>query len=696
MVLEQGSASTRRRGRGRYRRLAAACGLVAAAAGTALPTTPSGAAPGELAVLGHTSLGGRGLNGEVTVLGDTAIVASGIMPGGGLRTHLYSPYPCPATKVQLVDISTPSAPQRVGQIRVRSGVSVRDVDAISVTTPHFTGDLLAVALARCGGLGNNEPRGIAYYDISAPAEPVLLGRYLADLELFSPGVKCDQEPAANFPDGTEPKGPLGCASSQDGVSLMQRPDGKVISISTEPFATASAFASGDIRIVDVTDPRNPVQIGDFDPAKDPRTPAIPLGFSRNGCRPFVGGYTAELYDSGQKALVAGFDDGTIDVSLQVPPGPAVFSTAAAATEIGRGDPYPAALPGDPAADREVEGNGAYNTFAGTSSAPLALLSDEDWIAPTTTVRIDTVGGSMTTASAQGLTPGTTAMACEAMFTLFDPENTAQVYRHAGAQVPAGAGNATDFVYIGRGCPGDALLGDAAGNPFSVAGKIVVTDRNRVAAVQGTQIPAAGCQTAAKALYAQQLGAVAVVVDGFQPGGNPFSFDGSPAGVNIPMVTMDRPAVTQLRNSLCPGVTAAGNGRCTPGTTATGAIVDSPGAWGGLHVIDLATHTEVGTYSAPTASVYPPPDLGVYSVHHAVAKGNRAFVASNSDGVRVLDLTNPAMPAEVGHFVPPDTPDPTNVLPAKAYVTGVAVAGCNVVVTDLNSGLYVLADPGLCP
>lgn len=383
--------------------------------------------------------------------------------------------------------------------------------------------------------------------------------------------------------------------------------------------------------------------------------------------------------------------------LNVPAGPAAFSTASAATEIGRADPYPAALAPGLTADRAVEGNGAYNTFAGSSASPLALLSDEDWIAPTTTVRVDTVGGSTdsTMPSPQGLAPGTTAMACEAMFTLFDPENTAQIYRHSGSHVPAGAGNSSQFAYIGRGCPGEAVLTDAAGTPVAVAGKIAVTDRGRTA-LQVNQIPAAGCSTALKAVYAQQLGAVGVVVDAIQTGGNPFSFDGDPAGVNIPLVAMDRPAVTQLRNTLCPGTTAPGNGMCTPGTPVTGALVDSQGSWGGLNVVDLNTHAKVGSYSSPRSAVFPPPDLGVYSVHHAVAKGNRAFVASNSDGLRVLDLANPASPTEVGHFVPPDTADPTGVLPAKSYVVGVAVAGCNVVISDINSGLYVVADPGLCP
>ena len=68
----------------------------------------------------------------------------------------------------------------------------------------------------------------------------------------------------------------------------------------------------------------------------------------------------------------------------------------------------------------------------------------------------------------------------------------------------------------------------------------------------------------------------------------------------------------------------------------------------------------------------------------------AYVAWNADGVRVLDLSGGGRPTEVGFYVPADTADPTGTLPPVAHVTGVALAGRNIVVTDANSGLYVLA------
>jgi hypothetical protein len=78
------------------------------------------------------------------------------------------------------------------------------------------------------------------------------------------------------------------------------------------------------------------------------------------------------------------------------------------------------------------------------------------------------------------------------------------------------------------------------------------------------------------------------------------------------------------------------------------------------------------------------------VHHAVADGNLAYVAANSDGLRVLDLSAD-IPTEIASFVPADTVDPTGTIPDKAYVMG-AAAGPGpgqVVITDVHSGLYVL-------
>jgi len=273
-------------------------------------------------------------------------------------------------------------------------------------------------------------------------------------------------------------------------------------------------------------------------------------------------------------------------------------------------------------------------------------------------------------------------ACEAMFTLFDKDNDAQVYKRPGSEVPGG------LIYVGRGC-NDADYSVFLASPADVAGKIVVRDRNAVASRQTNP---GFCSAAASVKQAQDRGAKGVIINQTSTGApQAFSFDGDPTGLSIPAYMIDKSDGDALRDALCPD--DADNGCGPGGQTITGAMRDTPGDWGALRVFDLsdpAKLTERGVYRSPT-SIGLPPDVGVYGVHHAVADGSTAYVAAHSDGVRVVDLST-ANPTETGSFVPADISDPSlnGILPAKAMVTGTDVGpNGTIVITDINSGLYVL-------
>lgn len=131
--------------------------------------------------------------------------------------------------------------------------------------------------------------------------------------------------------------------------------------------------------------------------------------------------------------------------------------------------------------------------------------------------------------------------------------------------------------------------------------------------------------------------------------------------------------------------------------------DVAGDWGALRVLDVtdpAAPRELGVYRTPRSRSFPPTDLSVFSPQRAAVRGTMAVVPWNSDGVRVIDLSAGA-PREVASFVPPDIADPTGVLPAKAYVVSVGLltlprkagrAREYVLISDVNSGLYVLEAP----
>lgn len=644
--------------------------LVIVVAALAAPAALPGAAQAAgLALLGQSNLGGGGMNGEVATVGNTAVVAAGILPGGGTRSGFYngSTNTCPATSVKVVDVSSPSAPTVKGTIPVPAGVAANDVAALHVATPSFTGDLAAVALVVCNGPGNYVDRGVGYYNITDPANPTLLGRYEADANQVLPG----DPPCTGVPSvPPNPRDGARCASSAHQVSLVQRPsDGKVLSLSTEPGASSSQDFDptyhGDLRIVDVTNPTAPTEIGSYpnkSPAPDQRPPGYngqPAGFSNNGCRPFNNGIGVGVSPDGSTGMLAYFDAGLLTVGLTNP---------AAPTGLGQ-YAYPS--------DRAFEGNASYVDLASVGGRSLALLGESDWIAPSSSLRIDApnaLAGSKFT--------------CEAMWTLFDPANTAQVYRHPNSQVPG------TIVYAGRGCPGDPL---PAG--VSVSGKIAFRDRNKVSSREGPG--GSSCSGAAASKNLQDQGAIGVVVAATSTNApQAISFDGDPTGQTIPTDMIDTGDANALRDALCPApatapatnivVCAAG------GVPASGAMVDSPGSWGALRVVDVTDPTAPtlrGVYQPAPSQVFPPPDLGVYSVHHAVARGSIGFVAGHANGLRVIDLTS-ANPTEIASFVPPDTPDPTNQSPGKANVTGVDVAANGaIVVSDTNSGLYVLGLSG---
>jgi hypothetical protein len=75
---------------------------------------------------------------------------------------------------------------------------------------------------------------------------------------------------------------------------------------------------------------------------------------------------------------------------------------------------------------------------------------------------------------------------------------------------------------------------------------------------------------------------------------------------------------------------------------------SPG--GGLAIIDMANKKSPSIASRFFADVsgYPP---GLYSSHNFQVDGDKIIVAWYSAGTRVIDISDPSNPVEIGHFVP---------------------------------------------
>jgi hypothetical protein len=145
----------------------------------------------------------------------------------------------PANGVWAIDLGDPARPRPLGSFAKFPGSDGEDVWVGSVRTGAFKGDLAAVGLQPCarqdGGFA-----GLALYDVTDPARPRELGRLAT-----------------------------GVASGVHELGVVQRPDGRVLALAAVPYSfNLSQGRQGDLRVVDITDPRRPRQLADWDIRRD--------------------------------------------------------------------------------------------------------------------------------------------------------------------------------------------------------------------------------------------------------------------------------------------------------------------------------------------------------------------------------------------------------------------------------------------
>jgi hypothetical protein len=84
------------------------------------------------------------------------------------------------------------------------------------------------------------------------------------------------------------------------------------------------------------------------------------------------------------------------------------------------------------------------------------------------------------------------------------------------------------------------------------------------------------------------------------------------------------------------------------------------------------------------------------IHNPLLVGSEVYASWYSDGVRVIDVSNPRAPREVANFVPPAGQNPVkpaqrSVLTNTTQLWGVAVDEATglIYASDMNTGLWVL-------
>ena len=120
-------------------------------------------------------------------------------------------------------------------------------------------------------------------------------------------------------------------------------------------------------------------------------------------------------------------------------------------------------------------------------------------------------------------------------------------------------------------------------------------------------------------------------------------------------------------------------------------------YGYLRIYDysnLAAPTQIGAFRTPNSLGTGSQGSGDYVIHNPFVVGTDVYISWYSDGVRVVDASNPGAPKEVAYFVPPAGQNPVKpsqrgTLSQTPQVWGVVVEGGLVYASDMNTGLWVL-------
>jgi len=247
----------------------------------------------------------------------------------------------------VADISDPANPEELAFVpALPDTYHGEGVHAITMNTASFSGDLLAV---------NNEPctvdgeGGFDLYDVSNPAEPEPLVIAAGD----------------RSPTGSLVQDPTEAANSAHSVFVWQ--DG------SRAYAVAvDNTEESDVDIFDITNPRAPVQIADFD--VDAEFPEV-LGNSANGNAVFLHDMVVKEIEGTQTMLVSYWDAGYIQLDVDDPANPQLVGD----TDFGTTDPETGLAP--------PEGNGHQAEYSHDNEYFLA--ADEDFSSHRTDFEIAT-------------------------------------------------------------------------------------------------------------------------------------------------------------------------------------------------------------------------------------------------------------------------------------------------------------------
>ena len=260
-------------------------GVVAVALLVAAVAAPTGAAGAQeqqpstrnTEVVGHLAPPQRGGFGDVWAHRNVAYL-------GNLRQADCNP----PNGVWAIDLKDPARPRALASFAKFPGSDGEDVWVGTVRTKAFTGDLAAVGVQRCSRQGQGFA-GLALYDVTNPAKPKELSRLASGVDF---GVH--------------------------EMGIVQRPDGRVLALAAVPYSfNLTGGQVGDLRIIDITNPRRPRQVADWDVRRD--GPAESRG--QLAARRDVFDHSAWPFDNGNKLFASFWAAGVQFLDISDPAAP---------------------------------------------------------------------------------------------------------------------------------------------------------------------------------------------------------------------------------------------------------------------------------------------------------------------------------------------------------------------------------------
>ncbi len=567
-------------------------------------------------VLDHVRLGGPTPDGDVYYFNH----------GKGVGKYAYVGTwgsPCTGRGVKIVRVTRPRRAKLVAVAGTREGVSNEDV----VVKRIGGRTVLGVGVQDCSGSGR---AGLALFDVTNPREP----KRLSFLPVPAGGVH--------------------------ELDMVVREDGRALALLAVPFVEflntyLDEDLGGEFRIVDITDPRNPVEVADWGIIADSSLPLF--GGVGEVTESFQGlGYFATHYDhsaraadKGETAYLSYWDGGVLKFDISDPSAPQL---------IGR-----------TIYDLDVDGDAHSLAIRDVGGERYIFQNDEDFEALSPVVVTSTETGAKRFAGIdEPWAPTQLLETGEVTGEVFDADD--------GCQAP-------DF----QGAAGRVALAD-------------VTDPSYFFLIPGWTVP---CDIGRIVLNAAQADAEALLLNLISPAdAAPFA----PSGNTLQQIQTDARGMPIVQVSDIDGLADAIRG--APGNAAASVtLTPQEPSWGFIRVFrESETDTDsdgvfdfeqVGEFSAlaHVTGEYPAPN-GSWSVHNTEVAGERAYSSWYAHGVVALDVSDPANPVRLGRFARPsrarsgvfgDDPFP--------QVWGVAIDRKRglIYASDMRSGLWILRPTG---